>query len=213
MVSISELNHEVEFQRAWVDPSNTCIELPPVDVNRVLAKHYSMSETLTFTRSMLWDMEVRKAWRPDLYIPSVVLAKSARTWGQHRGADGAESFNRSSQQRLWLEPEKYDLVLEKTYLNSAQQKVTFIAAADDSDHDGNLLHAGVRQPLFHVEHSVGGDELQPLNRWRIAHLTDAPDQKLIESFAAIASDVYLPEFIEIYIRKELNLRLSRRETS
>ncbi len=37
MNAISQLNHEGEFQRAWADPSNTRIELPPVDVNRVLA--------------------------------------------------------------------------------------------------------------------------------------------------------------------------------
>ena len=56
--SNSQLNHEGEFQRAWADPNNTRFELPPVDVNQVLAEHYSMSEGLTFTRTMLWDMEV-----------------------------------------------------------------------------------------------------------------------------------------------------------
>ncbi len=56
MNSISQLSHEGEFQRAWADPGNTRIELPPVDVNRVLAEHYRTSELLTFTRTMLWDM-------------------------------------------------------------------------------------------------------------------------------------------------------------
>ena len=41
MNSISQLNHEGEFQRAWADPSNTRCELPPVDVNRVLAEALS----------------------------------------------------------------------------------------------------------------------------------------------------------------------------
>ena len=93
------LNHEGEFQRAWADPSNTRPEVPPVDVNRVLAEHYRTSEPLTFTRTMLWDMEVRKAWRPDRYIPSVVREGSAHTWGRRSAADGTESFVRSSQQR------------------------------------------------------------------------------------------------------------------
>ncbi len=53
------LNHEAEFERAWADPSNTRFELPSVDVNRVLAEHYHTSEPLTFTRTMLWDMEAR----------------------------------------------------------------------------------------------------------------------------------------------------------
>ncbi len=56
MNSISQLNHEGEFQRTWADPSNTRFELPPIDVNRVLAEQYHTSEPLTFTRAMLWDL-------------------------------------------------------------------------------------------------------------------------------------------------------------
>ena len=82
MNSISQLNHEGEFERAWADPSNTRFELPSVDVNRVLAEHYRTSEPLTFTRTMLWDMEVRKTWRPDLYIPSLAQEGSAGTWSR-----------------------------------------------------------------------------------------------------------------------------------
>ena len=105
--SISQVNHEGEFQRAWADPNNMRFELPPVDVNGVLAEHYRTSEALTFTRSMLWDMEVRKAWRPDRYIRSVVRQDSARAWGRRSAADGTETFVRSSHQRLWLEPAQY----------------------------------------------------------------------------------------------------------
>ncbi len=114
---LSQLNHEGKFQRPWADPSNTRFELPPVDVNRVLGEHYRTSEPLTFTRTMLWDMEVRKAWRPDRYIPSLVWEGSAHTWGWRSAADGTESFVRSSQQRLWLEPAEYGLVLEQVCLN------------------------------------------------------------------------------------------------
>jgi len=53
--------------------------------------------------------------------------------------------------------------------------------------DGTLLRAGPGQPLFHVEHSVGGTELRPLNRWRIVHLTDAVDERLIERFERMAA--------------------------
>jgi hypothetical protein len=211
--SISQLNHEGEFQQAWADPSNTRIELPPVDVNRVLAEHYRTGEPLTFTRTMLWDMEVRKAWRPDLYIPSVVQEGTAQAWGRRSAADGTESFVRSSQQGLWLEPAEYGLVLEPVCLNPTQQKVTFIGAAELPDRDGNILRAGVQQPLFHVEHSVGGDESQPLNRWSIVHLTDGPEHRLVERFKLIANDVWLPEFIEIYISSDLNIKLTRRDIS
>ncbi len=213
MNSISQLNHEGEFERAWADPSNTRFELPSVDVNRVLAEHYRTSEPLTFTRTMLWDMEVRKAWRPDRYIPSVVQEGSAGTWGRRSAADGTESFVRSSQQRLWLEPTEYGLVLEQVYLDTSQQKVTFIGATELSDGDGNVLRAGTRQPLFHVEHSVGGDESRPLNKWRFVHLTDRPGHRLVERFTRMANDVWLPEFIEIYIRSDLNIKLARRDIS
>ncbi len=213
MNSMSQLNHEGEFQRAWADPSNTRFELPPVDVNRVLAELYRTSEPLTFTRTMLWDMEVRKAWRPDLYIPSVVQEGTAQAWGRRSAADGTESFVRSSQQGLWLEPAEYGLVLEPVCLNHTQQKVTFIGAAELADCNGNILRAGGRQPLFHVEHSVGGDESRPLNRWRIVHLTDGPEHRLVERFTLMANDVWLPEFIEIYIRSDLNIKLTRRDIS
>ena len=69
MNSISQLDHEGEFQGAWDDPSNTRFEMPPVDVNRVLAEHYRTNEPLTFTRTMLWDMEVRKAGGPTAISP------------------------------------------------------------------------------------------------------------------------------------------------
>ncbi len=209
MNSISQLNHEGEFQRAWDDPSNTRFEMPPVDVNRVLAEYYRTSEPLTFTRTMLWDMEVRKAWRPDRYIPSVVQEGSAHSWGQGSAADGTESFVRSSQQGLWLEPAEYGLVLEPVCLNPTQQKVTFIGAAEIPDRDGNILRAGVQQPLFHVEHSVGGDESRPLNGWRIVHLTGSPEHRLVEQFTLMANDVWLPEFIEIYIQSDLNIKLTK----
>ncbi len=213
MNSISQLNHEDEFQRAWADASSTRFELPPVDVNRVLAEHYRTSEPLTFTRTMLWDMEVQKAWRPDRYIPTVVWEGSANSWGRSSAADGTESFVRSSQQRLWLDPTEYGLVLEHVCLNPTQQKVSFIGAMELPNGDSSPLHAGVGQPLFHVEHSVGGNESRPLNRWRIVHLTDRLEHGLVERFTVMANDVWLPEFIEIYIRNDLNIKLTRRDIS
>ena len=211
MESISKHDHEGEFERAWCDPSNTQIELPPIDVSRVLAEHYRTSEPLTFTRTMLWDTEVRKAWRPDRYIPSIVLEGSAIAWGRLSAADGTEAFVRSSQQRHWLEPAEYGLVLEQVCLNPTQQKVSFIGVAELLDGDGNMLRAGEGQPLFHVEHSVRGDESRPLNRWRIVHLTDRPENKLVERFTLMTNEVWLPEFIEIYIRNDLNIKLTRRD--
>ena len=205
---VTRLNHEEEFERAWTGPGNTGIELPPVDINLVLARHYRTSEPLRFTRTMLWDMEVRKAFRPDLYIPSVVSEGSSRYWRRQAEADGAESFVRCSRQRLWLEPSGHGLVLEQVFLNPARQSATFIGAAELLDKDGNLLRSGEGQPLFHVEHSVDGGEFRPLNLWRIVYLTDRPEQRLIERFT-LAKDVWLREFVEIYIRRDLKIELTR----
>lgn len=210
MDAMRQLNHEHAFEQAWADPSNTPFEWPPVDVNRVLADHYRLGEPLTFTRTMLWDVEVRKAWRPDRYIPTVVQEGSARTWGGHSTDGGNDLFVRASRQRLWLAPEEYGLVLEQGYLDFAQQKITCIGAAELLGPDGEMLRASTRQPLFHVEHSVGGDEARPLNQWRIVHLTDGPDSRLVERFTRMADAVWLPEFIEIYLRSDLNRKLTRR---
>ena len=207
---VTGLNHEEEFERAWVHPSNTRVELPPVDINLVLSEHYRTSKPLTFTRAMLWDMEVKKAFRPDLYIPSVVSEGSARNWRRRAAADGAKTFVRCSLQRLWLEPSERGLVLEQVFLNQAKASATFIGSAKLLDEDGNLLRAGEGQPLFHVEHSVSGDESRPLNLWRIVFLTERPVKKLIERFT-LSKDVWLREFVEVYIRRDLRIELTRRD--
>lgn len=207
---VTELHHEQEFERAWTDPSNTRVELSPVDINLVLAECYRTNRPLKFTRTMLWDMEVKKAFRPDLYIPSVVSEGSAHYWRWRAAGGGAETFVRCTQQRLWLEPSERGLVLEQVFLNPAQQSVTFIGAAELLDEDGNLLRAGDGQPVFHVEHSVSGDESRPLNLWRIVFLTERPEQKLIERFE-LSKDVWLREFVEVYIRRDLRIDLARRQ--
>ena len=206
------MNHEEEFERAWTDPRHTRIELPPVDVNRVLARYYRTSRPLGFTRAMLWDMEVKKAFRPDLYIPSVVSEGNSRYWRRQAAAGRAESFVRCSRQRLWLEPSERGWVLEQVLLDPTRQIATFIGAPELLDGDGNVLRAGDRQPLFHVEHSVDGGEFRPLNRWRIVYLTDRPEQKLVERFR-LANEVWLREFVEIYIRRDLGIELNRRDLS
>src|SRR5882724_1204916 len=99
---------EAEFDRAWTDPAYTRVELPDLDVNAVLAAHYVTGEPLTYTRTMLWDMEVRKAASPDIYIPFVLREGSARSWGRQILDGPAEYLERVSQQRLWLRPDVYD---------------------------------------------------------------------------------------------------------
>ena len=209
MGTATRLDHQHEFAVAWADPRHTRFELPPADINTMLADRYATGSPLAFTRAMLWDVEVRKARRPDRYIPGVVRADSARTWGRREAADGAESFARSSRQRLWLQPDEYGLVLEQTHLDHRAQKATFIGAAELAGPDGQPLDADQRQALFHVEHSVDGEPNRPVSRWRIVHLTRQPDPALSQVFTRLAASPWLPEYVEINIRDDLRIPLHR----
>ena len=199
------LEHEKVFHDAWKDPTATRYELTPLDVNKALADRYVLGEPLVFTRAMLWDLEARKAYHPDVFIPYVVAAGSAAAWGDE------DVFVRKSMQRLWLDPETYGLVLEQTKLDHGKQIITFIGAAEHPGPDGELLRATTDQPIFHVEHSVGGTETQPLNLWRIVHRTTEPDTRLVAAFAHIDANPWLPEHIEIYVQDVLGIALTRRD--
>lgn len=203
------LDHQMLFQAAWEDRRYTHIEMPPVDINQRLSERYTTDPQVTFTREMLWDNEVRKAWRPDIYVPSEF--SEANTWDARRQSDGTECFLRSTLQLLWLERTEYGRVLEQVHLDHRHQKVTFIGAAQLEDGDGEILRAGQGQPVFYVEHSVGGDQTRPLSMWRIVHLTDIPDDRLIEAFAQFATSPWLDEFVESYIEQILGARLTRRD--
>jgi len=209
MNTVTGLDHRREFAAAWADPRNTRFELPPADINKLLAGRYATGSPLAFTRDMLWEVEVRKAWQPDRYIPGVVRAGSTRAWGRRHEADGTETFTRSSRQRLWLHPGEYGLVLEQTRLDHQAQKVTFIGTAELPGPDGAPLHADPRQALFHVEHSAADEPGRPVSRWRIVHLTRQPDQALSQVFTRVAASPWLPEYVEIYIRDDLHIPLER----
>lgn len=209
MTTITGLDHRQEFAAAWADPGHTRFELPPTDINALLADGYTTGSPLAFTLDMLWDVEVRKAWRPDRYIPGVVRAGSARAWGRRQEAAGAESFVRCSQQRLWLRPGERGLVLEQAHVDHRARTITFVGAARLPGPDGTTLQADPRQALFHVEHSAAGPADRPVSRWRIVHLTAEPDPALRRVFSRFAGP-WLPEYVEIYIRDDLGIPLRRR---
>src|SRR6266568_4796262 len=91
---------EREYNEAWRAPASTRFELRPVDVNKVLKERYRVSPEQTVTRTMIWDMESKKAWDPLTYIPYVV--SQARSWGRTTLRDGSTRFCRSSLQRGWI---------------------------------------------------------------------------------------------------------------
>jgi hypothetical protein len=206
MSSPAALDYAGLFEQAWEAPGNTAIEFPPVDVNQMLTEHYELDRELEFTRTMLWDMEVRKAFDPDIYITSAVTLGSVLRWQ----LGSADDFVRISEQRVWLEPEQRGLVLEQVHIDRDRHAVYFLGSAELTSPAGEVYRAGTGQPLFHVEHTAAGREHRPVNHWRIVHLTDTPDQALLDHFTAFGQRPGLRDFIEQYIRRDLGYSLIRK---
>jgi hypothetical protein len=57
---------------------------------------------------------------------------------------------------------------------------------------------------------VDGEQDRPINRWRIVHLTDGPDQALIDLFDRMSQSRFLRDFIEVHIREVLGRKLTRK---
>ena len=194
--------YEKTFAEAWANPRYTRFEAPPLDVNAALAAEFELDEPFTYTRTHLWDMEVRKAWRPDLYIPVIRNPATVRAWGED------PTFTRVSEQALWLEPGAYGVVIERVHLNHEAQVVTFLGAAEAVDERGVRHVAGTGQPLFHVEHGTAGTEERPLNTWRMVSLTEEPDPRLEAEMSRWWGKV--PPFVEYHVREVLGVGLRRR---
>jgi hypothetical protein len=112
---MNQENHEAVFAAAWNGKGHTCIDLDPLDVNKVLSDEYRGNERLSLTRTQLWDMEIRKAAHPDLFIPGMIRAGTARTWGRRKLTNGDEVYIRVSEQCLWLQPENYGTMREYSH--------------------------------------------------------------------------------------------------
>ena len=197
---------EREFDEAWNASSSTRFELPPVDVNKVLKEKYRLSPEQPLTRAMIWDMETKKAWDPLTYIPYVV--SQARSWDRTALRDGTTRFCRSSLQRGWITSEE-GRVLEDVFVSDPKQTIYFLGRPRMVEENGKALVASSFQPLFHVRHAVGGSEHAPLNLWSIVLLTGAPDPRYYEPFEQMVRAGLLPGFLEIYIQRDLKLKLSR----
>lgn len=195
-----------EFDRAWRHPQHTAIELEPLDANAMLPQYYILSEPIRLTRSLLWDAEQKKAWDPRRYIPHVV--REGQSWGRTTLSDGDQRFLRASQQRAW-KGDGYGQVLEEVYVSPGEFKVLFLGRAELVSEEGRALRAGGNQPLFQVEHSVGGTDTQPLNLWRIVHLTPEKDDTLAQQQVEFSAEA-LRQFIAIYVERELGRKLTRR---
>jgi hypothetical protein len=205
--AISFETAERDYREAWSNPLHTRFELPPVNVNKVLKDRYRVTPDKLITRSMIWDMETKKAWDPLTYIPYVV--SEGRSWGRRKLGDGSERFSRASTQRGWITPEKGQ-VLEDVFVSRSKQTIFFLGCEQMRKEDGSELKASKFQPIFHVEHGVGGSEDEPLNLWSIVLLTPQRDPRYFAPFEQMVSAGLLPGFIEIYIQNDLGVRLALR---
>jgi hypothetical protein len=192
------------FEHAWHDPACTAVELPVVDVNRVVSERYEAVPPRRLSRADVWDMETKKAWDPATYIPYVV--SEGHSWARTSLAGGTERHLRSSVQRAWLS-DTSGRVLEEVVCDPREQRIIFLGRLHLPGPDDGTLEADAFQPLFHVEHAVGGTDGSPTNRWRIVLLSDEPAFQ--EPFAAMARVGWLPGFLEIYIERDLGVRLRR----
>jgi hypothetical protein len=208
-----------EFEAAWRDPNCTQFALPPLDVNKVLNEHYTVKPPIRFTRSMLWDMVLKKAWDPNTYIS--YLASDGRSWGRHNLEEGCEEFFRSSVQAAWISKERGQ-VLENVFIDRNEflshaypgrsltlRRILSLGRGEMTNDKRDHLYAGHHQPLFHVEHGAGGSESEPLNVWRIVFLTESNDQRFTEPFKQMINSGLLPGFLAIYIERDLHRHLRR----
>ena len=210
---------EEEFEAALRDPNCTQFALPPLDVNKVLKEHYTVKPPIRLTRSMLWDMVLKKAWDPSTYIS--YLASDGHSWGRYNLEEGCEGFFRSSVQTAWISQERGQ-VLEDVFINHNEflcdaypgpsltvRRILSLGRREMTDDKGKHLYAGHHQPLFHVEHGAGGSESEPLNAWRIVFLTEKNDQRFTEPFKQMIKTGLLPGFLETYIERDLHRQLRR----
>jgi hypothetical protein len=195
-----------EFERCWNDPNVTRFELPIIAVNEMLANRYIMRPLIKLTRSMIWDMECKKALDPSTYVPDVI--SEAGIIGRRQLSDGCDHFVRWSTQKAWLS-ERRGRVIESVFIDHSNQRIVFLGIAHTRSEDGQTIAAADYQPLVHVEHAAGGTEENPYNLWRIVFLTDSQDERYTESFEDMAKTGLLPGYLEIYIQKDLNNFLSR----
>jgi hypothetical protein len=199
-----------EFERCWSDPDATRFELPTIGVNEILAERYAMRQQTHLTRSMIWDMECKKALDPATYVPYVI--SEAGLWGQSQLSDDCDHFIRWSTQKAWL-GEQRGLVIESVFIDHAHQRIIFLGLAETKSEDGRTTRAADYQPLVHVEHAAGGSEQDPYNLWKIVFLTEGNDRRYIQPFEEAAAAGFLPGYLEIYIKKDLNVELTRRQTA
>jgi hypothetical protein len=196
-----------EFERFWRDPNATQFELPVADVNKLLSERYIMRPHIKLTRAMIWDMECKKALDPVTYVPYVVA--QAGIWSRSQLSDGCDHFVRWSIQKAWIN-EQQGRVIESIFVDHSSQRIVFLGVSETTSEDGQIISAAEYQPLVHVEHSAGGSEDNPQRIWRIVILTGNKHDRYIQPFKGMVAAGLLPGYLEIYLKRDLNVELTLR---
>ena len=74
----------------------------------------------------------------------------------------------------------------------------------------NEQQGRVIESLVHVEHSAGGSEDNPQRIWGIVILTGNKHDRYIQPFKGMVAAGLLPGYLEIYLRRDLNVELTLR---
>ncbi|KAF4969936.1 hypothetical protein FSARC_2922 [Fusarium sarcochroum] len=204
------MSYSETFEAAFADPKNTAITTPDSDVNATIERYYNVDKPFTYTKTQLWDMEVKKAHYPDKYIRHVVRQGSLKTF-DHSKKGPYEYFIRITDQRLWKNLDEYATIIERVCLDHDNRKAIFLGIPEVTLPDGTELTSGEKQPVFNVEHAVVGTEESPVNTWRVVHLTEGRDESLVAAFEPFQHNVYLRLFNEVYIREDLGRELVRKD--
>ncbi|KAF2098896.1 hypothetical protein NA57DRAFT_56534 [Rhizodiscina lignyota] len=208
-MDVTNLDHEKILEEAFSNSKNTAVEFPPADVNDIILRKYNVDKPFTYTRTQLWDMELRKASRPDIFLGPLVKPGSLEVFPSTRRGN-LEDFTRITQQRRWKDPSRFTTVIEHVRIDHDAHRIFFIGDKEFVAPDGRKFTAGPDQALFHVEHSTTGPEEKPLNLWRIVNLTGGRDEELLKVLDGMSKDPYLPPFNEVYIREVMGLKLERK---
>lgn len=195
---------ENEFQEAWNNPAYTQIEFVNGDLNAIFKSHYDTSDSVVFTRELLWEAEVKKAWDPKTYIPNVV--KDGKSWGRMVLENGDGIFKRTYEQRQFANNQEYGTVLEEVYMNWRRKLITCLGIRELVDNEGQKLESSISQSLFHAQHSVQEEENCLMHVWRMVLLTKEIDQNFPRTSNMNSS--MLPKFVEVYITNDLKKRVT-----
>ncbi len=123
--------------------------------------------------------------------------------------EGCEHFFRTSDQAAWIGSSRGE-VIEDVSISHRERSVIFLGQPQIVDDRGETIRAGDFQPLFHVVHAAEGSEERPLNIWRIVAMTQREDDRFKKPFEQMVAAGYLPGFVEVYMRRDMGVRIERR---